>query len=159
MPEYIFLTHEHFDHIWGVNLLKEIYNSQLICSLACSQKIVNKKKNMSIFYNQVGFEIYPADIIVYDETKIQWFNNIFQFIETPGHTDGSICIRIDGKLFTGNTMIKNHKTVIKFPGGNKEKLEKSLAELFSISANQKVIVYPGHGEVFILEDFSPADFC
>ena len=65
MPEYIFLTHEHFDHIWGVNLLKEIYNSHLICSLTCSQKIVNKKKNMSIFYNQVGFEIYPVDIIWY----------------------------------------------------------------------------------------------
>ena len=32
IPEYIFLTHEHFDHIWGIKKLKETYSCKLICS-------------------------------------------------------------------------------------------------------------------------------
>ena len=28
-PEYVILTHEHFDHIWGVNFLRKKYNIKL----------------------------------------------------------------------------------------------------------------------------------
>jgi hydroxyacylglutathione hydrolase len=54
-PEFIFLTHEHFDHIWGVNKLKDIYNSRIVCSGDCASKIVDIKKNMSVFYNHILF--------------------------------------------------------------------------------------------------------
>ena len=157
-PEFIFLTHEHFDHIWGVNLLKDLYNAQIVCSLSCAEKIVNRKKNMSVFYNQVGFETFPADIIVNDECKIKWHNKILQIIETPGHTDGSICISINDNLFTGDTIIKDHKTVIKLPGGSKDKLKFSLSKIFLTFSNQRMNVYPGHGETFLLEECFPPNF-
>ena len=63
-PEYIILTHEHFDHIWGVNPLVVTFACKIICSIACAEKIVDRKGNMSVFYDQVGFQSGPADILI-----------------------------------------------------------------------------------------------
>jgi len=153
IPEYIILTHEHFDHIWGVNKLKDIFKSKIVCSKDCSKKIIDKKKNMSVFYNQIGFETYPADILIEDINYVLSFNNyIINFIKTPGHTNSSICINIDKKLFTGDTIIKGLKTVIKLPGGNKKKLLESLNEIFTKFYNQDIKLYPGHGDVCFINE-------
>jgi hydroxyacylglutathione hydrolase len=154
VPDYIFLTHEHFDHIWGVNKLKDSYHCKIVCTQDCAEKIVDKKKNMSIFYDQVGFETYSADIIVNNNSKIQWSNSSFVFMETPGHTDGCLCISIDDKLFTGDTILKEFKTVVKLPGGSKKKLRRSLELIFSRFNGKSTEVYPGHGTIFFLEESS-----
>jgi glyoxylase-like metal-dependent hydrolase (beta-lactamase superfamily II) len=149
IPQYIFLTHEHFDHIWGVNKLKEMFNPLLVSSSNCASKIVDKKKNMSVFYNQLGFETYPADHLV-DEinNKLIWNNYKIIFYNTPGHTEGSICILIEQNLFTGDTLIKDEKTVTKLPGGNKDKLVLSYTLLYKIFATMNPIVHAGHGHSF-----------
>ena len=38
-PEMVLLTHEHGDHISGLNALREHYRFQTIASLPCSQRI------------------------------------------------------------------------------------------------------------------------
>ena len=148
-PEYIFLTHEHFDHIWGVNKLKETFNCKIVCSVDCSEKIIAKKKNMSVFYNQVGFETYPADIYIeHTDNQIDWQDKKVEFVSTKGHTDSSICILLDNNLFTGDTIIQNRKTVIKLPGGSKSKLIESLSVLNEKFKRKQILVHPGHGESF-----------
>ena len=64
MPKYIVLTHSHFDHIMGVNKLREIYNIKLVCSIACNKYIIDPKKNLSLFQNMAGLKLKVADIIV-----------------------------------------------------------------------------------------------
>jgi hydroxyacylglutathione hydrolase len=153
VPDYIFLTHEHFDHLRGVNKLKDRYGCKIVCSKLCSDKIVDRKKNMSVFYDQVGFQSYPADIFLEDiNNRIVWNDTEFEFIDTRGHTKCSVCISVENKLFTGDTIIKNHKTVIKFPGGNKEELMQSLDHLFLKFRDKNTLVFPGHGECFLLEE-------
>jgi glyoxylase-like metal-dependent hydrolase (beta-lactamase superfamily II) len=89
VPDFIILTHEHCDHIWGVNELKSCYEDlKIISSQLCSDRIVDSKKNMSVFYDQVGFESYPCDVSVESIEKLLLWNNIrIDFIYTPGHTD------------------------------------------------------------------------
>ena len=148
-PEYIYLTHEHFDHIWGVNKLKEKYNCKIVCSSICSKRIIDKKKNMSIFYNQIGFETYPADILIENINKfIEWNGEFFEFIVTEGHTEASICILIDNNLFTGDTIVKNCRTVTKLPGGSKPKLIVSISNLDNIFFGKQIMIHSGHGESF-----------
>lgn len=152
-PEYIFLTHEHFDHIWGVNKIKNLYDLDLVCSIDCALKIVDKKKNMSIFYNQLGFETYAADVLIDDDNNCLIWNGIqVEFILTPGHTNASLCILINNHLFTGDTIIKNFKTVVKLPGGSKLKLRESLSLLDLKFAGKQIIVHPGHGESFFYDE-------
>jgi hydroxyacylglutathione hydrolase len=43
-PKYVILTHEHFDHIWGVIDLQKKYNFILICNKVCSNAISDPKK-------------------------------------------------------------------------------------------------------------------
>ena len=98
-PQYIILTHEHFDHIWGVALLRKLYNVEVICSKYCSEAIKNKKKNLSVFYNQIEFEIISANRTI-EELKfiLRWNKLVFEFINTKGHSEGSICISIENSL-------------------------------------------------------------
>ena len=51
IPMYIILTHEHFDHCWGVNELVEKYQVPIICSQLCAEAIKNEKRNCSVFYD------------------------------------------------------------------------------------------------------------
>lgn len=152
-PQYIILTHEHFDHIWGTNLLKDIFGCKIICSRDCADRITDRKKNLSVFYDQVGFETYPADIIINDcKESLLWNGLEIQFFPAKGHTEGSICFLLNDNLFTGDTIIKNHKTVVKFPGGSKEKLQQSIDYIFSVFKGKKIVVYPGHGDSFCLDE-------
>lgn len=152
-PNYIFLTHEHFDHIWGVNKLKEMFDSKLVCSAICAENIIDKKKNLSVFYNQVGFETCGADIIINDkEFNLNWNGYEVIFYVTPGHSDASICIHMDGILFTGDTIIKNEKTVTKLPSGNKTKLIKTITYLKTLFFAKKIIIHAGHGTSFWFDE-------
>lgn len=158
-PEYIFLTHEHFDHIWGVNKLKESYKCKIICSVDCSGKIISSKKNMSLFYNQIGFTTYPADVFIEDiNYQMEWNGGNIDFISTKGHSDASICILIGNNLFTGDTIIKGNKTVIKLPGGSKTKLIDSLSNLNNKFSDKHIIVHSGHGSSFSYEEIKKQVF-
>jgi hydroxyacylglutathione hydrolase len=153
-PEYILLTHEHFDHIWGVNRLKCIYKLKLVCSRDCAAMLIDKKKNMSVFYNQVGFETCPADILIEDiNNQLEWNCKHLEFIATRGHSEASICILIDNNLFTGDTIIRNNKTVVKLPGGNKNKLKDSLLLLDKKFLGKHLQIHSGHGESFWYDEF------
>lgn len=159
VPEYIIITHEHFDHIAGVNLLKDTFNSKIICTEKCSEKIVDKKKNMSLFFDQVGFETYPADITVEQlDYQLHWQDITIKFILTPGHTDCCMTLSMNNELFVGDLMIKGEKTVTKLPTGNRQELIKSLNLLLDKYAAKNVKVYSGHGENFYLNQVDLKSF-
>ncbi|KQO33258.1 hypothetical protein ASF10_18020 [Flavobacterium sp. Leaf82] len=153
VPEYIILTHEHFDHIWGVNKLLELFDCTIVCSKKSSESIVDKKKNLSIFYNQVGFEIaLTGKVRIISDEVLKLGNYILQFKETPGHSLGSVSFWINEMLFTGDVFIKDTKTVTKLPGGSKEQLSKTIYELDKLFNKKSMMVYPGHGEIFLFRD-------
>jgi hydroxyacylglutathione hydrolase len=110
---------------------------------------------MSLFYNQIGFQTYQPDIIVKDIEYHLFVNNtIIEFIETKGHSEGSICILAGNNFFTGDTIIFNTKTVVKFPGGNKEKLKTSFDLIRSKIQGRGIKVFPGHGECFLFDEIN-----
>ncbi|MHC1704345.1 MAG: MBL fold metallo-hydrolase [Tenuifilaceae bacterium] len=149
--DYIILTHEHFDHIWGVNSLRSKFPCKVICSTECGEKVVDKKKNLSLFYDNVGFQIDPPDTkIETDFYEFKWNNYNINIFKTPGHSDGSICIQVNNYLFTGDTIIKGEKTVLKLPNSNKNSLLKSLKIIESICSPDTLIL-SGHGDSFYFE--------
>jgi hydroxyacylglutathione hydrolase len=152
-PEYIILTHEHFDHIWGVTALLEYSDPIIIANKYCIESIKDPKKNLSLFYDQKGFfiskEVKSIELI--GETLI-WEKFVIKFISTPGHSDGSISILINENLFSGDLMINGLKTITKLPSGNKKKLLNSLKMVKCQFSSIKTLVYPGHGESFFLDD-------
>ena len=153
-PKYIILTHEHFDHIWGVSNLKNRYPKiKVLCSQLCSELIQNRKRNLSIYYDEVGFEIQGNNVHVEDiNFEFDWFKRKIRFFSTPGHTDASISFIIDNNLFVGDLIMDKNITVTNLPHGNKEKLKNSLRSLINLFENQVINVFSGHGSIFLLSD-------
>jgi glyoxylase-like metal-dependent hydrolase (beta-lactamase superfamily II) len=152
LPKCIILTHEHFDHIYGVNRLLELFDSVVVCSEKCFEIIADKKKNLSIFYNQIGFEVKPKKIKLVSNEILLINKFKLQFKETPGHSLGSVSFWINDYVFVGDVFIKDTRTVTKLPGGSKKQLTETIYELNELFSNKNMIVYPGHGEIFPFND-------
>ena len=71
-------------------------------------------------------------------------------VEMPGHSTGSIGIIIDNKLFfSGDSLLKNVHVTTSLPGGSKKDYRSITVPLIKALPNE-TLVYPGHGESFIL---------
>ncbi len=154
VPKFIILTHEHFDHCWGVNQLVDLYHIPIVCSKLCADAIKYEKRNCSVFYdNTEAFTIKSQTISVESICNTLVFQGIIlKFFKTPGHTDASISFVANKFLFTGDTLIKDKKTVTKLPTGSAAYV-KALVPFFNDLTGRDLIVYPGHGETFLLDDY------
>ena len=162
----ILLTHEHYDHISGVNWLKQRYPCRVICSAACAVCLMDDRKNMSRYYDTLmmgrhrqkysqktqPYTCEATDTFEEHET-LTWQGHVLEMRETPGHSPGSICIVMDGKfLFTGDTLLKEDRIITKLPGGNRRKYEE-VTKPWLESLSGELYVCPGHGEGGLLKEF------
>jgi len=65
-----------------------------------------------------------------------------ELLHTPGHTPGSQCFLLDGRLVAGDTLFLEGCGRTDFPGGNVDDMYRSLQQLAALSGNP--VVYPGH---------------
>lgn len=154
IPDYIILTHEHFDHIWACEYFVNKYHTPIVCSKMCAGAIVNARTNLSLFYeNKKAFNCPPASLIVEDiDFNLEWGDEIIFFNLALGHSIGGIFFTLQKYLVTGDTLIKDIKTVTKLKCGSKEKLKESLALIDSMKG-RGLLVCAGHGESFELDSY------
>lgn len=121
------LTHEHIDHISGVNMLREICQCKVICSKKCAERIIDSRKNGAVYlegmYSMRSLEeleqIKELNLTDYTCSADQAFDNNLKFeyyglniecIEMPGHSPGGIVIIINDKyIFSGDNYISGKK--------------------------------------------------
>lgn len=153
--DYIFITHEHADHLWGVNSLIDKFSSKVICTEVCKESI---SRECSIFFRLYDNPNYRYDIKNIDNTienlryNLKWQNYTISFVHTPGHCKGAMCILLDNILFTGDTLIKDIRTVTKFKGGSEEKLLDSINWIETLKG-RGIVIYAGHEEPFELDGY------
>jgi hydroxyacylglutathione hydrolase len=153
-PTFVILTHEHFDHISSLEYLRTRYDCKVIASVKCSESISNSKKNLSLFFDQKGFNCSPADILIErNNSQIIWQKNNLHFYLTPGHSEGGLCFSLRNNLFTGDTLLQSSKTIVKLPGGDKRKLDDSINMISELFGDDTMIL-PGHGEIFMLAELN-----
>ena len=151
---YIILTHEHFDHIAGTDLVRDSYKSTVLCSKICSDRIVHPKKNLSYYGLGRNIVVEPPHLACQDiQMMLDWHGRKIAFIETPGHTSGSICVAIDDWLFTGDTILNDIATPCNLPSGDRAALKKSVDLLLQMY-RPSMQVNPGHGTPFPLSEIN-----
>lgn len=167
----VLLTHEHYDHISGVNWLrKQFENVKIICEKQCAEAITNSHKNISAYSNalymdkamdktleEYGWDLdysCTADEYFEDVLELDWENHQFLLKKTPGHSKGSICIVMDNNyLFSGDSLVTGHKTVTRLPGGSKKDFQ-DITIPFLKDLNPELLVYPGHGNPQRLKEYN-----
>lgn len=144
--EAIFLTHGHFDHIWGVEQLKELSGAKVY---ACeAEKEVCENASLNVTAGAGRPCQIKADEYVKDGTEISVAGMSCRLIGTPGHTKGSCCYYFEDAKFLicGDTLFKESVGRTDLPTGNMSVMIRSIKEKL-MSLPDDVKVYPGHGEV------------
>lgn len=141
--KFILLTHGHFDHVLGVNEMREKTGAKVLIN---KEDVVRMNESADIMrtFGVQGVETPKADDFLNDGDTLKFGNTEIKVIATPGHTQGCVCYLIDEKLFSGDTLFKESVGRCDLPGGNFQKLADSVKNrLFTLDDN--TIVYPGHG--------------
>ncbi|MDF3000930.1 MAG: fold metallo-hydrolase, partial [Bacillota bacterium] len=85
----ILLTHHHYDHVGGVDKIKEI-------------------TNCPVFIHRADADMYKkeVDVLLEDGDTLTLGDEVMNVISTPGHTKGGVCFYSEqSKLaFTGDTI-------------------------------------------------------
>ena len=162
----LIITHEHYDHISGVNAWKEEYRAPLLCSEICAERITDARKNQARYFDafckiqswtqrEPVPEIDPAysckaDLTFNDCLLFEWQGHRFRLIEIPGHSPGSIGIYVDeNHFFSGDSLLKDAETELRFPSGSRKQWEE-IGEPRIRAIPKGTVIWPGHFERFVL---------
>ena len=167
-PDMILITHEHYDHISGVNKMKKEFQIPLMCSEACAERIRSPQKNAARYFEAFcQLQTYgeqdmsvpinkeytcQAELTFKEEISFKWQGNQILLFSLPGHSPGSIGILVnDSCFFSGDSLFLDRQIELRFPGGSRRDWnEISLKKIGDIHDN--VLVYPGHCEKFVMKE-------
>jgi glyoxylase-like metal-dependent hydrolase (beta-lactamase superfamily II) len=143
---YIFLTHGHFDHILALEKLRQDTGAPSVIHKA-DAAYLNDPSLSSPF----GVRVTPSepDIAASHGDTYQLGGQTVEVLHTPGHTPGSICLRIGDALFTGDTLFEDDCGRCDLPGGDYKAMLNSLRLLALLDGDYHV--YPGHDVSTTLE--------
>ena len=139
---YIVNTHCHPDHTCGNKVIKEATQAQIIRHKADELLLQDEAANE--YFMRQGFSpSSPADKTVRDGDQLVFGNYALRIIHTPGHSPGSICLYVDGNLFTGDSLFVGAAGRVDVPGGDFTTLMESLAAKIAVLP-EETIIWPGH---------------
>ena len=148
---FIILTHGHYDHFCNLKEIEDYYNVKIYLAKNAIEKLEDANKNCSALIGMPNSVKYNKDTyhIVNDYEKVEVDGSLLTFMHTPGHSDCSICIRIEDSFFSGDTVFYQGIGRCDLYSGNEAIMRKTLKELKAYFINKcpkDMVVYPGHEE-------------
>ena len=153
----IVLTHRHGDHIGGAARLREATGGAVTCNAAEREAIEAEFSSARMedtpFQRVAGdaddgrdVSAVSVDATVGDGDTLELGGATLEFIHTPGHTLGSLCIlhRETGVLFSGDMILGTGTTVISPEHGDMAAYIESMRKLQGYGSS---LIAPGHGPV------------
>ena len=140
--KYILLTHGHYDHTTAVpDLVKALPGVQVYIHQADA--------------NGAGSQLFPLaaqvkDLNNYDEGDTLTLGSLtIEVLHTPGHSKGSVTLKVGDVLFTGDTLFCGSCGRTDLRGGSYEEIMVSLKRLGELEEDFHVC--PGHDRTSTLE--------
>ena len=139
---YLLLTHGHYDHTTAVPALHRVYPQADIYIHQADA-------------NGAGSTLFPLagevdNLKLYDEGDvIRLGDHEIQVLHTPGHSPGSVTLKVEDVLFTGDTLFAGSCGRTDLRGGSYEQIMQSLKRLGELKGDFHVC--PGHEATSTLE--------
>lgn len=141
--DYILLTHCHYDHIIGMEELRNLTGAKFLASRICAENTADSTVNLTEAALGEAIEVKMPEEIISSEINLCGMD--IKVINTPGHTSCGVCYLVGKNLFTGDTLFLRNTGRWDLPTGNEEILMKSIREkLYTLEDD--IAVYPGHGK-------------
>jgi hydroxyacylglutathione hydrolase len=147
----VLVTHHHPDHVGG-----EMMGFSLpgLADLLAREPVPVHVNNSESDWVSRTTGVAAADLRGHDHDDVVEVGSIpIRLLHTPGHTPGSQCFLVDGKLVSGDTLFLEGCGRTDFPGGDAEAIYQSLQWLAGLPGNP--VVYPGHQ--YSAESSAPLD--
>jgi glyoxylase-like metal-dependent hydrolase (beta-lactamase superfamily II) len=147
----VLVTHHHPDHVGG-----EMMGFALpgLADLLAREPVPVHVNSSETDWVSRTTGVAAADLRGHDHDDVVEVGSIpIRLLHTPGHTPGSQCFLVDGRLVSGDTLFLEGCGRTDFPGGDADAIYQSLQWLAGLPGNP--VVYPGHQ--YSAESSAPLD--
>ena len=136
----VLATHYHADHVGGSIMGHDIQGvAALLERLSCPVHVQSDEIEWMERTSGVGADHLvahsPGDVVTVGGVEVK-------LVHTPGHTPGSQCFLVDGRLVAGDTLFLDGCGRTDLPGSDPVAIAESLRLLHRI--DDEVVLYPGH---------------
>ncbi len=135
-------THYHPDHIGGTLIGQQHIAGVVELREMTGVPIHAHAEEVSWIIERTGIE-ESALVAHADRDQLLVGDIEITFLHTPGHTPGSQCLLVEGRLLSGDTLFIDGCGRTDFPGGDTRALFASLNERLA-KVNDETVLFPGH---------------
>ena len=136
------ITHFHPDHLGGNLMGHHIQGAAELLERNLKIKVHIHKSEVDFVGRIAGLS--QSDLVGTDGTEELRLGNVgVRFLHTPGHTPGSQCFLIDGRLVSGDTLFIGSCGRVDLPGSDAAQMYDSLVNKLKRLPDDTVL-YPGH---------------
>jgi glyoxylase-like metal-dependent hydrolase (beta-lactamase superfamily II) len=142
-PVTLINTHGHVDHIGANKDIKDRFDVPLLIHEADVPLLQNALLSEIAFLLCAQASPDP-DSFLREGDEIRFGESRLQVLHTPGHSPGSVSLKGEGLLLSGDTLFCGGVGRTDLPGGSWDELVRSIQErIFTLDGQTRV--YPGHG--------------
>lgn len=136
----VLATHYHPDHVGGSMMGLRIDGIAALLERT-SVPIHLQKSEVEWVAKVTGVD--RSHLVAHDSGDMVSVGNVsVTLLHTPGHTPGSQCFLVDGRLVSGDTLFLDGCGRTDLPGSNPDDMYESLQKLASLP--DETIIFPGH---------------
>jgi len=135
------ITHYHPDHVGGSLFGLKVEGVARLLEQKGVPLFVNKHEADGL---KKVTGVSDSDLRKVDDGDVTRVGEVeIRFLHTPGHTPGSQCFLVDGRLVAGDTLFVHGCGRVDLPGGNPDDMYHTLTtKLAKLPAD--TVLYPGH---------------